>query len=141
MTNEQLPADNPEQKPGRNAPLNAMSKWYEHRIDEITPDDLNNLHLWVPFSEYVEQFNAWPHILDKPRTIDADYLHSPKWAAQTARQFIQTISDAVDEIPELRERLKELQKQKAGAEELHPELLELYKALRREGYSHYDLVA
>ena len=141
MNTEQVPLDNSEQKPGRNAPLDAMSKWYEHRIDQIVPEDLNNFHLWMPLSKYVEQLDAFPDILDKPRVMDSLHLHSSKWAAQTSRQFIQTISDAVDKIPGLRECIEELQKQNADAGEFSPELLELYKALRRQGYSHYDLVA
>ncbi|MEK7637955.1 MAG: hypothetical protein AAB375_00815 [Patescibacteria group bacterium] len=141
MNTEQAPLDNSEQKPGRNAPLDAMSRWYEHRIDEIVPKDLNNFHLWMPFSKYVEQFNAFPDILDKPRIMDSLHLHSSKWAAQTGRQFIQTISDAVDTIPGLRERIEEMQKRGAQPQEQHSHLIELYKLLRRQGYSHYDLVA
>lgn len=139
MTNEQLPTD---RKPSRYASLDKLSSWYEHRIEEIVQEDLNSFCLWVPYALQIGILNEHAtNMDDKPRALDSFGLHTRMWAAQSTREFIQTISDAVDTIPGLRERLKELHEQGADAEAVSQELPELYKILRREGYSHYDLVA
>lgn len=139
MTQEKTP-DNSE-RPSRDAYLGEQSRWYDSHPEQIVPEVLNNFYMWMPSSKYIEQFSAYPHVLGKVRPLDPEQLHSLKRATQTTREFIRAISDAVDTIPGLRERIEEMQKRGAQPQEQHSELIELYKALRRQGYSHYDLVA
>jgi len=135
------PPVTPHERPSPSDPIDVQSRWFDERIDDIEPRYLDTFGMFLPYSKQLREMEKYPGVFDTPRTQDARGLHSVKWASQTLRQFAHEISDAVDTIPELREKLEVLDKDNAPYSEMHPHLIELYKLLRHQGYSHYDLVS
>jgi hypothetical protein len=79
-------------------------------------------------------------------------LHSERFMSETPREFIGSIDRAISttcldrsELEELRANLDDAHDQAVGVTEAHEAyctfILPVYRQLRTEGYTHYDLVA
>ncbi|MBI4160243.1 hypothetical protein HY504_03685 [Candidatus Wolfebacteria bacterium] len=127
-----------EAKPNETIPLfqslTEEVKFFNENPSLVTPQHLNNLHYKIcHYHKVAERF------LDK-RLVDAEKETSPvlrlvteKRKHQTAREFLQEINAALDELHLSREEI-------LGYSNTDPRLLPVYHALRRRGYNHYDIV-
>ncbi|HXK36952.1 MAG TPA: hypothetical protein VJ553_05205 [Candidatus Paceibacterota bacterium] len=116
---------------------------FEQRPELATPDDLNNLHLWLPRSGYRAFF-------ERGDMFDENIPGLRQ--GKTIREFFDDVEATVRELPaEERENIERLDAQRTATDvgidehhclttELNRVLVPLYRALRAKGYSHRDLV-
>lgn len=114
----------------------------EANPERTTAADLNNFHLYLPQSGYLEFFST--EILDRPNEL---------LRGNTLRRFFNAVALALQELPPAeRELIMRLDRERSEIPKsnldarirrttaLTEALLPLYRALRAKGYSHRVLV-
>lgn len=168
---EQAPtAVEQERMPSPKAPLNEHAAYFDAHPEEIRPEYLNNLYLWVPGSEYLamvgkylkpnalrradavaQELEAQPDVAAAVETYRKEMLHIEDELVQigkTMQQEEAKMLGASDEMKRaqframepLRIRETELKRLKEQPQRLNEALIPLYLALRKKGFSHRDLV-
>lgn len=122
----------PRTLPSPDATLFQQAEYFDAHPEDITPDYLNNFRLWLPGSAYIDFIEAH---LDDPQSGPGD-KHSDLWMHQTRREFIGTVARTVAGMPDIMNAIRSGVKDA----ELNARIIPLYLALRKLGYSHYDLV-
>ena len=126
--NEQLP----DVLPGPDSKPFEQADYFDAHPEQITPAHLNNFRLWLPGSSYLAFIDKH---MDIPRSGSADH-HSGTWLHQTPRQFAHAVQEALATMSDIQEAIRE----GLTGKDLNARLVPLYLAMRKLGYTHYDLV-
>ncbi len=111
-----------EQMPSRNAALNEQAVYFDAHPEAIQSEYLNNFRAWMPDGWRVKDMEAsWFDAMPVPNSN-----HTELWNGQTPHQFVDSVAETIREL-----HIDDPQKS----------LIPIYLALRKKGYSHYDLVA
>lgn len=121
--NQENPTAEVQEIPPVEAGLNEKSAYFDVHPDDVRPEDLNNLHLWVN-QRYLDQIR--------------------KYLKPDAVERVKVIRETLDAMPDVRHELETINERADRGEDVAIErnriLIPLYLALRGKGFSHYDLV-
>ncbi len=123
MSHETFPTEEKKDIPSIEANINEKSAYFDLHPEDIRPDDLNNFYLFLPGSKYLKQVEKYL----SPESI-------------RRRDAIAKVLEKMPEVQRAIENFKEHPHPNSNPHDINDALIPLYVALRKEGFSHYELV-
>lgn len=112
MSHESFPASEKEQIPSLDATIDVKAKYFDRHPEDIRPDDLNNFHLWLPGSRYIQQVEKYlkPADLERNTAIEETIKELPD-TRRTLEEYVERQNAVEQELADIGKKLIATQKE------------------------------